>query len=128
MIEEKTAKWWKEVEGKKELTRSFLSVFKGEVGGVKDRFVVKEVVPPRLYRLTDQSNPIYFELTEVENGGTVVKVTYNSDVKERIAKFKAELPLKIPAIPIGKQCSACGKPVLSEFVMCPYCGEKLIKE
>jgi len=82
---------------------------------------------PRLFRLTDAvAGPVYFELTEVEGGGTVVKATYSSSIKRQVAEFKARSPLKIPAVPIGKRCPACGKAVLPEFVLCPYCGEKLM--
>jgi len=97
-------------------------------GRTEERFVAKEAISPRLYRMNDRSGPIYFELTEVEGGGTVVKTTYNSSIKGRMAKFKAGLPLKIPATPIGNRCPSCGKPVLPEFILCPYCGEKLIRE
>jgi uncharacterized OB-fold protein len=45
-----------------------------------------------------------------------------------MAKLKADLPLRIPATPVGHRCPACGKPVLPEFNVCPYCGEKIIKE
>jgi len=58
----------------------------------------------------------------------VVKATYNSALKGRVAKLKAVLPLKIPATPVGLNCPSCGKPVLREFNLCPYCGSKLIKE
>ena len=78
--------------------------------------------------MVDRTGPIYFELTDVEGGGTVVKTEYNFSIKSLMARFKAGLPLKIPAAPIGNRCPACGKSVLSEFSLCPYCGEKLIKE
>jgi uncharacterized OB-fold protein len=29
---------------------------------------------------------------------------------------------------VSKRCQICGKPVLPEFVVCPYCGEKLHEE
>ena len=94
----------------------------------KERFEVREEVPPRLYRMVDRNGPIYFELTEVDGGGTVVKATHDSNVKARITRFKAGQPLRIPSIPVGKRCQTCGKPVLPEFSVCPYCGEKLIQE
>jgi len=98
-------------------------------GGAKEeRFVETEKNPPRLISLSDISGPMFFEFTEVEGGGTVVKVTYSSDLKGRVARLKAVLPLKIPVAPIGLNCSSCGKPVLKEFNLCPYCGSKLIKE
>jgi len=94
----------------------------------KERFVNNEINPPRLIGLSDISGPIYFEFTEVEGGGTVVKATYNPALKGRFAKLKAVLPLKIPGAPVGLKCPSCGKPVLREFNLCPYCGSQLIKE
>ena len=129
-IETETAEWRREAEERKEPSESFTSRLKGAVGRgkVKGRFIVKGEIPPRLYRMNDKTGHIYFELTEVEGGGTVVKTTYNSSIKGQMAKFKAGLPLKIPATPIGNRCPSCGKPVLPEFILCPYCGEKLMKE
>lgn len=98
------------------------------VGAPTERFVENDKTPPRLISLADPTGPIYFEFTEVEGGGTVVKSTYNPALKGRIAKLKAILPLKIPAAPIGLNCPSCGKPVLSKFNLCPYCGTELIKE
>lgn len=129
-IETETAEWRREAEERKEEPTSLISKLRRAFGGgkVEERFVVKEVIPSRLYRLADSTGPIYFELTEVEGGGTVVKTTYNSSIKGQMAKFKAGLPLKIPATPIGNRCPSCGKPVLPEFILCPYCAEKLMKE
>jgi hypothetical protein len=128
-IEAAVTEWRKESEEKRETSKGVLSSLGGLLGGGKpmDRFIVKETIPPRLYRLSDSTGPIYFELTEVEGGGSVVKTTFNSGIKNKMAKFKASLPLKIPATPIGNRCPACGKPVLPEFNLCPYCGEKIIK-
>ena len=94
----------------------------------ESRFVEREKDPPRLYRMLDRTGPIYFEFTEVDGGGTVVKATYNSNIKARVTRFKAKQPLRIPAAPIGGKCPACGKTTLPEFKLCPYCGETLIKE
>ena len=94
----------------------------------ESRFVEREKDPPRLYRMLDRTGPIYFEFTEVEGGGTVVKATYNSNIKARVTRFKARQPLRIPAVPVGGRCPACGKATLPEFKLCPYCGETLIKE
>ncbi|MFB0558072.1 MAG: zinc ribbon domain-containing protein, partial [Candidatus Bathyarchaeia archaeon] len=130
-IEEETTEWRRQAEERRqERSESFTSKLRGVLGGGRDeeRYVVKETVPPRLFRMDDSTGPIYFELTEVEGGGTVVKATYNQMVKSQMAKFKAKLPLKIPATPIGKHCPSCGKPVLPDFSLCPYCGEKLITE
>jgi len=128
-IEAAVTEWRKEAEEKSETSKGALSSLKGMLGGGKteDRFVVKETIPPRLYRMSDPTGPIYFELTEVEGGGSVVRATFSSGVRSKMAKFKAGLPLKIPAAPIGNRCPACGKPVLPEFNLCPYCGEKIIK-
>jgi len=117
------------MEEAKERAGSFISKLMGifRRGQDEERFIVKETNPPRLYKIVDISGSIFFELTEVEGGGTVVKATYPSSVKSRMARFKARLPLKIPAAPIGDRCPSCGKPVLPEFILCPYCGEKLIK-
>ncbi|MEM2127332.1 MAG: zinc ribbon domain-containing protein [Candidatus Bathyarchaeia archaeon] len=130
-IENVTSEWRREAEERmREGGGSFSSRFRRAFGGgkVEARFVVREAVPPRLFRMDDSSGPIYFELTEVEGGGTVVKATYDSSLKSRIAKFKASQPLRIPAPPISDRCPSCGKPVLKEFNLCPYCGEKLIRE
>lgn len=129
-IEGVTSEWRREAEERmKEEGGSLSSRFRRVFGGgrAEARFVVKEAIPPRLFRVEDSSGPIYFELTEVEGGGTVVKATYDSSLKSRIAKFKASQPLKIPAPPISDRCPSCGKPVLKEFNLCPYCGEKLIR-
>ncbi len=128
-IEATVAEWRKEAEEKREASKGALSSLRGVLGGGKpeDRFAVKETIPPRLYRMSDPTGPIYFELTEVVGGGTVAKATFSSQLKSKMAKFKASLPLKIPATPIGNRCPACGKPVLPEFNLCPYCGEKIIK-
>ena len=128
-IEANVAEWHKEAEEKKETSKGILSNLKTVFSGRKseDRFVTKETISPRLTRLSDPTGPIYFELTEVIGGGTVVKATFSSELRSRMAKFKASLPLKIPATPIGNRCPTCGKPVLPEFNLCPYCGEKIIK-
>ena len=128
-IEEEVAKWRLEAHEKREPEGPVSSVRKFLGGGTQaERFVEKEKAPPRLLSLFDTTGPIYFEFTEVEGGGTVVKATYGSALKGRVAKLKAGLPLKVPATPIGLNCPSCGKPVLREFNLCPYCGSKLIKE
>jgi hypothetical protein len=130
-VEAETAEWRKKAEErKKERGQSLTSRLRGALGGGKagERYVVKETKQPRLFRMDDPTGPIYFELTEVEGGGTVVKTTYSTSIKIQMAGFKASLPLKIPAAPIGNRCPSCGKSVLPEFNICPYCGEKLIKE
>ena len=129
-IEEEVARWRLEAREKKEgpggVTASVMKIL-GR-GPPSERFVEKEKNPPRLLSLTDSSGPIYFEFTEVMDGGTVVKATYGSALKGRVARLKAGLPLKVPVVPIGLSCPSCGKSVLREFNLCPYCGSKLIKE
>jgi hypothetical protein len=126
----KAAEWRKEAElAQMDTGGSFIDQIKKTLGGGKQqpRYVVREEIKPRLYRMMDRTGPIYFELTEVEEGGTVVKATYSAEIKARVARMKAEQPLKIPKAPLGSRCPACGKPTLEEFSVCPYCGEKLVK-
>jgi len=129
-IEEEVAKWRQEALERKEASGGVVSSIRRLIGGGQpaERFVEEENSPPRLLSLTDSSGPVYFELTEVEGGGTVVKATYGRSIRRRVATLKAELPLKIPATPVGLNCPSCGKPVLREFNLCPYCGSELIKE
>jgi len=130
VIEAVAAEWRKEQEDRREEPKSMTDRLRGILGSRRDdeSFVVKETIFPRLYMMNDGTGSIYFELTEVVGGGTVVKATYGSQIKRRMAKFKAGLPLEIPATPIGKRCPSCGKPVLPEFSLCPYCGEELLKK
>jgi len=129
-IEKEINKWRQEALEKKDEPEGFTARIGNLLrrGPPPERFVEKENNPPRLISLADTSGSIYFEFTEVEGGGTVVKATYGSVLKERIAKLKTGLPLKVPATPIGLNCPSCGKPVLREFNLCPYCGSELIKE
>jgi hypothetical protein len=127
-IEKEIEQWRLAAKEKKPegFTSSIMNRLRGETK--KERFLEKEKNAPRLISLDDISGPIYFEFTEVEGGGTVVKVSYSSDLKGRFAKMKSILPLKIPIAPIGLNCPSCGKSVLKDFNLCPYCGSKLIKE
>ena len=129
-VEKETAKWRREAQEKKDepggVTASIMRLLRR--GPPAERFAEKEKDTPRLLSLADSTGPIYFEFTEVEGGGTVVKATYNPVLKGRVAKLKAGLPLKVPATPVGLSCPSCGKPVLREFNLCPYCGSELIKE
>lgn len=129
-IEEEVAKWRQDALERKETSRGIASTLRRVLGGGQpaERFVENENTPPRLLSLTDSSGSIYFEFTEVEGGGTVVRATYARSIKGRVATLKTKLPLKIPATPVGLKCPSCGKPVLQEFNLCPYCGSKLIKE
>src|SRR4030042_4469268 len=104
-IENEVEQWRLTAQEKREPEGLVSSVMKRLRGGTQEeRFVEKEKNPPRLLGLADASGPIYFEFTEVEGGGTVVKATYNSALKGRVAKLKAVLPLKIPATPGGLNC------------------------
>jgi hypothetical protein len=128
-IVEETARWRQEAQEKKEepgIVSSVTRLFRG--GTPKERFTEKESKSPRLLSLADATGPLIFEFTEVEGGGTVVKATYSPQLKGRVARLKASLPLKVPAAPVGLSCPSCGKPVLREFKLCPYCGSQLIKE
>ena len=107
--------------------RSFISKLtkRGKKG---PRYVVREAIAPRLITIRDPVvGTIEFELIDVEEGGTTVKASYGSATKNRIVTFKARSPLKIPRVPIGDNCTSCGKAVLREFTLCPYCGQKLIR-
>lgn len=100
------------------------------VGGNKktDRFTELESKIPRLLSINDVTGSIFFEFIPVEDGGTVVKVSYSHLLNGRMKRMKADLPITIPATPIGLKCPSCAKPVLKEFNLCPYCGTKLMKE
>ena len=88
-------------------------------------FVVDQDVSPRLYRLKDdQAGDLSFELTEVEEGGTTIKATYQGNARSLVQNFKAKMPVKI----IGsntKVCPSCGKDMRPDFKTCPYCGATL---
>lgn len=128
-IDETVTEWRLEAKEKPE-REGLMANFRKLLGGAQpaERFVEKERTAPRLLSLSDATGPVYFEFTEVQDGGTVIKATYGPALKGRIAKLKAGLPLKIPATPIGLKCPSCGKPVLKEFSYCPYCATELITE
>lgn len=128
LIKEKFEEW-RRAEKESQTSDSIISRFRGFLSGTRGdkRFIVREEIPPRLYRASDTTGPLIFELTEVESGGTVVTAMYNYSIKARIARFKANLPLKIPAVSGGIRCPSCGHPAFKEFVMCPYCGGEMIK-
>ena len=127
-IAEEMARWRQEAQEKKPEEGPLQSITKMFRGAPPERFTEKERNPPRLLTLADSTGPLIFEFTEVEGGGTVVKATYGPQLKSRVARLKAALPLKIPAAPIGLSCPSCGKPVLRDFKVCPYCGSQLIAE
>jgi hypothetical protein len=91
----------------------------------KERFTVTQSLPPRLYRVSDPiEGEIAFEFTETEVGGTAVRVNFNASSRSRVQTFRASLPIKTPYA-AGIPCNACGRPVLPDFVVCPFCGQKL---
>jgi len=91
----------------------------------RERFAVTQSLPPRLYRLSDpREGEVAFEFTETEVGGTSIRVNFSPPARARVQTFRASLPIKLP-FAAGTPCSACGRPVLPDFVTCPYCGQKL---
>lgn len=129
VVEERVNKWRFDAKERSEGQGGITSTIRNLLGGSPgERFQEKEKEPPRLLSMDDATGPLYFEFTEVEDGGTVVTVTYGSQLKDRVVRLKADMPLKIPATPIGLNCPSCGKPVQKDFQLCPYCGEELIKE
>ena len=128
-VVEETTNNWKNEARKNKSSESPWARLKGIFSrGSDERYVLNISTPPRLLKLNDKYGPIFFELTEVIGGGTVVNTTYNSLLKTKFANFRASQPVKVPANPVGNRCVACGKPLLPEFNLCPYCGEKVIKE
>ncbi len=88
-------------------------------------FIVDQAVSPRLYRLKDdRAGEVSFELTEVEEGGTTVKATYEGRARSLVQNFKAKMPVKILGANV-RTCPSCGKDMRPEFKSCPYCGSKL---
>jgi hypothetical protein len=88
-------------------------------------FVVDQAVSPRLYRLKDdQAGTVSFELIEVEDGGTVIKATYQGKTRSLIQNFKAKMPVKILGSNV-RVCPSCGKDMEPDFKTCPYCGATL---
>jgi hypothetical protein len=130
VVEERINKWRFEAKDRSDDQGGIVSTIRNFLGrgAPPERFQEKDKEPPRLISLNDATGQVYFEFTEVSDGGTVVTATYGSQLKDRVAKLKADMPLKIPATPIGLNCPSCGKPVQKDFELCPYCGETLIKE
>jgi len=88
------------------------------------RFEVSQSIPPRLLRVMDrQEGEMVFELTEIEGGGTSVKVSFSPPAKPRIQTLKAQFPAKI--MTGWRSCPFCGKPILPDYNLCPYCGQRL---
>jgi len=90
-----------------------------------EKFEVGQSMPPRLIRVrSKREGEISFELTEVEGGGSSVKAMFTPEARFRVQTLRAQLPVNIP-IGIGKPCPSCGKSILPDFALCPYCGFKL---
>ena len=105
--------------GRKKGMFSFLSRKKSMI------FVENEVAAPRLYKLKDDAvGDISFELTEVDEGGITIKTTYTSKARSLIQNLRAKMPASIPSAG-PKVCPSCGKEMMPEFKMCPFCGAKL---
>jgi len=87
-------------------------------------FDVDQANPPRLYRVKDsQAGSVSFELTEVEGGGTSIKSTFDSRARALIQDLKAKMPVTIPSSG-PKVCPTCGKELMPDFKVCPFCGAK----
>ncbi|MCS7116093.1 MAG: hypothetical protein RMJ31_06470 [Nitrososphaerota archaeon] len=87
-------------------------------------FITVEEIEPRLLKMNSKSEGgVVFELTEVEGGGTFIRTTYSPQARSRIQSLKARLPLKVYTM---KSCAKCGRMLLSDFIHCPYCGEKQV--
>jgi hypothetical protein len=95
-IVEKTNEWRWEAE-QEEHEDSITSRIAGFLGGgdQEERFMEGDKELPRLYSLKDKTGPVYFELTDVEDGGTHVEVTYNPMIEDRMRALKASLPIVI---------------------------------
>jgi hypothetical protein len=113
---------WKKEKKPEQPSKSVFSLFKP--GVPSERFVTSESVPPRLLKFSDPIEGNFsFEFTETEAGGTAVRINYLPPLKNRVQKMRSNFPLKIP-LAAGTPCTACGKPVLPDFKMCPFCGQK----
>ena len=111
--------WRVRAETSKKSKLSFLSMRK------PNYFVVEQTNAPRLYRVNDPNGGIIsFELTEFEGSGTAVKATFDSKSRALIQDFKAKMPVTIPASG-PKNCPTCGKELLPDFKVCPFCGTKV---
>jgi len=90
-----------------------------------ERFVASESIPPRLLKFSDPvEGDLTFEFTETEAGGTAIRVNYYPHLKDRVQKMRASFPLKVPFV-AGTPCATCGKTVLPEFNICPFCGQRI---
>lgn len=94
-------------------------------------FVVTNTVAPRLLRVNDDKvGPITFELTDMDGGNTSIKATYDAAARTLIQNFKAKIPIKVAlstpvSVAAPKVCPSCGKEMLSDYKVCPFCETKL---
>ena len=80
--------------------------------------------PPRLFRVDDDEvGETTFELTDIDENNTYVKVTYEAKLRSLLQDFKVKLPLTMKTAP--KVCPSCGKETMPDFKVCPYCETKL---
>jgi len=97
--------------------------FLGAAKGEEIRFEIVQSIKPRLCRIIDgKEGSVLFELTEVKEGGTSIRVTCTPQIKFRVQTFRARFPAQVPLE--RKQCSSCGRLVLHDYVSCPYCGQE----
>lgn len=94
-------------------------------------FAITSTVPPRLLSVDDdKAGSVTFEFIDMEGGNTFIKATYGPAARTLIQSFKAETPIKaaihtqvISAAP--NTCPSCGKEMMSDYKLCPFCGAKL---
>lgn len=94
-------------------------------------FSVTNKVPPRLLTVNDEkAGQITFEFAEMDGGNTSVKATYDATARTLIQNFKAKIPIKIAlptqvSPPGPRLCPSCGKEMLPDYKVCPFCETKL---
>lgn len=100
-------------------------MFSSLTGKKRKAFTVVKEAPPRLLRVNDEEvGETAFELTEVDTSSTFVKATYDPKARALIQDFKAKIPIQVQAS-APNVCPSCGKEMLPEFKICPYCETKL---
>lgn len=114
---------WKDEKPSMPKSRTKFSLFGGKPP--PKRFTISESIAPRLLKINDPiEGSVSFEFTETEVGGTAIRISYYPLLQDRIQKMRTSFPLKIP-FAAGTPCEACGKPILPEFNICPYCSHKI---
>ena len=121
-IKKEVDDWREKAEKTQAATPKYFSFFDA-AKKEENRFQVIQSISPKLYRIIDnREGDILFELTEVEDGGTSLRVTYPPVVKFRVQTFRAKFPSQVRLD--WKPCSSCGRSVLQDYVRCPYCGKE----